>query len=116
MNDQAHSYHPQDDSLNAKVEALRNALLDRENAQLSLKANSNDRLGGAEEIQYALAVSENTLEKAVSGISSNDLKHAHKEGLLTKDELIEAQALARKAEMTNHRDQQSAHDSHSHKL
>lgn len=117
MNEQAHSYHPKKDSLNAKVEALRSALLDRKNAQLSLHDKPNDRLGSIEEIQYALNVSENTLEKAVSGFSNNELEQAHKEGLLASGELIEAQALARKAEMSNHRDQQPDDiDSHSRKL
>ena len=117
MNDQAHSYHPKEDSLNAKVEALRCALHDRKNAQLSLKAKQDDRLGSAEEIQYALSVSENTLKKAVSGFSSNELQQAYKDGLLASGELLEAQASIRKAEMGNHRDQQSEDtDSHSRKL
>lgn len=117
MNDQAHSYHLKEDSLNAKIEALRSALLDRKNAQLSLNAKPNDRLGSAEEIQYALDVSENTLEKAVSAFSNQDLQQAHKDGLLASGELIEAQTLARKVEMNNHREQQSDDtDSHSRKL
>jgi hypothetical protein len=117
MNDQAHSYHPEEDSPNAKVEALRVALIDRKNALLSLKAKPDDRLGSAEEIQYALDVSENTLQKAVNSFSSHDLQQAHKDGLLASGELIEAQAFARKVEMSNHREQQSNHDdSHSRKL
>ncbi|MFQ3247978.1 MAG: hypothetical protein ACI9SP_004637 [Arenicella sp.] len=117
MNDQAHSYHPEEDSLNAKVEALRCALIDRKNAQLSLKAKPDDRLGSAEEIQYALDVSENTLQKAVNSFSSHDLQQAHKDGLLASGDLVEAQAFARNIEMKNHRAQQSNDDdSHSRKL
>jgi len=117
MNDQAHSYHPKKDSLKAKVEALRSALMDRENAQLSLKAEPDDRLGSAEEIQYALDVSENTLEKAVNSLSNHDLQRAHKDGLLANGELLEAQAVARKIEMSKLRTQESNNDdSYSRKL
>lgn len=117
VNDQAHSYHPSDESLNVKVEALRFAMSDYRNARISLENQPNERIGDDEEIQFALTVSENTLSRAVHELSSDEFKQAQERGLLSKDELVDAHSTIRKIEMTAQRQQQTqTQDTHSNKI
>ena len=115
MSSKAHSYHPTDDSLNAKVAALRSALKDQRNADQSLTAKAADRLGTNEEIEYGQNVSKETVERAFSALSAEDIAEVQARGLLSKKELIEIQAQLRTAQIKAKRSQ-SQDDESDHSL
>jgi len=95
MTSSPHSYHPQSDSFEDRLSALREAISQLKAAQAS-QSLDDERLGTHEEKEFALANSLNTLNNAYKALSSEELNQVQSKQLLSQDELTEVITLARK--------------------
>ena len=93
MSSSAHMYNPQDDSLEAKIQAyktMRNELHNIEKSQkLSQTKKWQDRLGTEEELKQAHTVIKNSLRRALDNILDVDLQKAQRQHLITIEEVGE---------------------------
>ena len=91
MSSSAHIYNPQDDSLEAKIQAyktMRNELHNIEKSQkLSQTKEWQDRLGTEEELKQAHTVIKNSLRRALDNIPDVDLQKAQRQHLMTAKEV-----------------------------
>lgn len=97
MSSSAHMYNPQDDSLEAKIQAyktMRNELHNIEKSQkLSQTKEWQDRLGTEEELKQAHTVIKNSLRRALDNILDVDLQKAQRQHLMTIEEVGEFSAV-----------------------
>ncbi|MDC0947959.1 hypothetical protein OAS86_01270 [Gammaproteobacteria bacterium] len=103
----AHTYHPSNSSLAARVRAYKTAIADHRRASASLKLADDpkwrDTLGSKEEIADALVISEKSLGMALSDISEEDWFEARNQGLLAEGDLAEYAQMKRQQKMQSFR-------------
>lgn len=106
MDTKAHSYHPKDNSQEAKFEAFVQVLREYRNAAASMdlanKNEAHERLGTKEEIEYAFRASQNTIEKGLKSLSSAEIEYVQT-NLLSPQEAQELEKLRRQEMMKSSR-------------
>jgi hypothetical protein len=119
MTDTAHIFTPQDDSLEARIDAYKSVYEAWFNAEASLKflddEEWSDTLGDREEVEQAHKISVRSLEMATSAIKKSEISQARKQGLLSDDVAQELTHTKRQQEMKDIRDSQQASDSSEHR-
>ena len=102
-----HIYTPADNSLEARLASLKSVLEALRNVESSLNlANDpewSDQLGSLEEIQNAQVVIKNSLDAAVSDISTAEFQQAKDQKLLSKEEITTITVIQRQQEMKSSR-------------
>ena len=118
MNDSAHIFTPQDDSLRERVHSYWRVLDAFRNAEASLKYADNkqwaDSLGEKEEIQQAYIITQRSLHMANNAIKQSELSQAREQGLMSDKEIKEFTQAKRQQEMQSIRETQNNADSHQH--
>jgi hypothetical protein len=93
MSSSAHIFTPQDDSLEARIQAYKTMRNELSNIEASQKLSQNkewqDRLGTDEELQQAHNIIKNSLSATLNNIHDADLQKAQEQGLMTSDEISE---------------------------
>gem|GEM_PF-6428787 len=88
---EAHFYHPIDDSLEERAKAYQEAFKAWQNIEASFHFHDQqgweDRLGSKEELQSAMNVIQNTLNKAMGSFSIEELSLLADKGLIAQNEL-----------------------------
>ncbi|HIJ25787.1 MAG: hypothetical protein HOI61_08380 [Gammaproteobacteria bacterium] len=117
---QSHIYTPQDQSYEARLEALKAVMAAREQAKSS-REHANDPqwssvLGGIDEIEVAEMMIESSFSMASSDFQQNELKQAQSDGALTEKELGEIMtAVQRQQAQSKRSNSNSDESSSSHK-
>lgn len=118
MTETAHIFHPQNDSIEARVEAYRNVHQAWLNAEASLKFMESDEwcdtLGSREEIEKALNVSSYSLKMAANSFSKKEISEAKNTGLIDDAEALDLIQNKLQDEMRSIREKQSQSTSDSH--
>jgi len=90
MESTAHFYNPKDDTLDERIRAYKEAFLAWQNVEASLRFHDQqgweDRLGSKEDLLIAKEITENSLSKAVSGLSHSEMKLAVDKQLISSQE------------------------------
>jgi hypothetical protein len=102
MNEQAHTFHPQDESFKSRFEELHRTIQNLRIAKESLISN-DERLGDEKEKREAVSIFENSLRVATNAFSSNEISKIKDDQLLAKPELTELIAAERLAKIEAHR-------------
>lgn len=88
---EAHFYHPIDDSLPEKAKAYQEAFKAWQNIEASFhfydQQGWEDRLGDKQELQSAMNITQNTLDKAMNSFSREELLSLSDQKILSYDEL-----------------------------
>lgn len=112
MSTYPHIFTPDNESLEARVKAFKEVLFAYMNARASMQYSNqeeiNQSLGSAEEIEYALNTTSDSLDLAFKSFDESELDRIQKEGLLDKSELLEVVQLQRKNEINNKRQEQDS--------
>ncbi len=118
MNDTAHIFHPQDDSLSERVRAYQSCSEALKNAKTSLDLVDDntwsDRLGSREEVELAVVIAERSAKMAISQLSQSDAEQAVGKGLLNGDELKELVQFRRLQDIQNRRSDQRSQNTSKH--
>lgn len=87
----AHFYHPKDDSLPEKAKAYQEVFKAWQNIEASFnfydQQGWEDRLGNKDELQSAMNITQNTLDKAINSFSREELISLSDQKILSYDEL-----------------------------
>ena len=87
----AHCYHPKDDSLEEKTKANQEAFKAWQNIEASFHFYDQEGwencLGDKDELQSAMNITQNTLDKAISSFSREELMSLSDQKALSIDEL-----------------------------
>ena len=87
----AHFYHPKDDSLEEKTKAYQEAFKAWQNIEASFHFYDQEGwencLGDKDELQSAMNITQNTLDKAISSFSREELMSLSDQKILSIDEL-----------------------------
>lgn len=98
-----HIYTPADNTLAARIAALKSVLAASHNLKSSLdhaeQAEWSQRLGSSEELSDAQGVIAKSLEMALADVSQAELAEAKEQGLLSQGEMVELTAAQRQSEM-----------------
>jgi O-glycosyl hydrolase len=104
MSQTASIFHPTDTSLQARIEAAKNILIQRRKIKQSIQGygeqNENGRLGSMDELKDAQQIIEHSFEKATQSLSLLDLKKAKELGILSLDAAHELSTAKAKFELT----------------
>lgn len=88
---EAHFYHPIDDSLPEKAKAYKEAFKAWQNIEASFhfydQQGWEDRLGNKDELESAMSITQNTLDKAINSFSREELISLSGQKILAYDEL-----------------------------
>jgi len=106
-------YNPQDNSLETKIQALKETKLALSNAEACLK-HTNDKgcnsvIGTKEEILQAHTISKNSYKQAVKSLSRVDLVKAKEQKLLSSNEYSKLTISKDKAKIQNIRDSKKSY-------
>ena len=87
----SHIFNPVDDTLEAKIQALREVIAAYKNLKAS-ESKMNDaqwssRLGSEDEIKSARNVIHGSIQKAKSSISEEEMRKAKESGLISNEEI-----------------------------
>ena len=111
MNDTAHIFTPQNDSLESRIEAFRHVYESWQNAEASMRFADDDQwkdtLGSKEEIQEALNISDRSLHLASGSFSKEEIRQAQKNNLLQTHEVQKIVSTQRQGEMQSAREHSS---------
>ncbi len=106
---------PENDSLEARVQAYKEVLSSYRNAKSSLEHKEDtvllQTIGGLEEIEFAFNIASDSLDLAFSSFDDSEIEAIQNNGLLDKSELIEAMQLKRKNEINQSRQSSSSDQS-----
>ena len=87
---EAHFYHPNDDSLEEKIKAYKEAFKAWQNIEASFRFHDeqewSDRLGSKEDLLKAKEITENSLDRAASGLSNSEIQLAVDRNLVSNQE------------------------------
>ncbi len=90
MEQTAHIFTPQDDSLSERIRAYLRVSLDMSQFnELRKQKVSDDLLGDKEDIAKAYEILKNSLTVAYKSITDSDVTQAHEEGLMNAQEVRE---------------------------
>ncbi len=113
MRPQSHFFIPENDSLEARIQALKNVLQAYSNIEISIAISKNEgwqqRLGTDEELQLAHEVTQRSLSTAAKKISQSDLSTAKELGLLSTRDADQFKVMKAKSDLQSRR---KAHTSH----
>ncbi|MBT4081270.1 MAG: hypothetical protein HOL17_01895, partial [Gammaproteobacteria bacterium] len=112
-----HIYTPQDQSYEARLEALKAVMAAREQAKSS-REHANDPqwssvLGGIDEIEVAEMMIESSFSMASSDFQQKELKQAQSDGALTEKELGEIMTAVRQQQAQSKRSNSNSDESSS---
>ncbi|MGL1959458.1 MAG: hypothetical protein OCD00_19435 [Colwellia sp.] len=90
MKSTAHFYNPKDDSLDERIHAYKKAFLAWKNIEASFRFHDeqewSDRLGSKEDLLKAKEITENSLDRATSGLSNAEIQLAIDKDLVSSQE------------------------------
>jgi len=90
MESTAHFYNPKDDSLDERIHAYKEAFRAWQNVEASFRFHDeqewSDRLGSKEDLLKAKEITENSLDRAVSGLSNSEIQLAIDKDLISSQE------------------------------
>lgn len=90
MESTANFYNPKDDSLEERINAYKEAFRAWQNIEASLRFHDeqawSDRLGSEDDLKRAQEITENSLSKAVSGLSNSEIQLAVDKDLVSSQE------------------------------
>lgn len=90
MESTANFYDPKDDSLEERINAYKHAFKAWQNIEASLRFHDEqawtDRLGSKDDLRIALEITESSLSKAVSGLSSLEIQLSVDKNLVSNQE------------------------------
>jgi len=102
-----HTFTPSDNTLSARVAALKESLKAHRNIQASQEKFNDpqwaNRIGTADELKYANKVAMNTVRQARQSFSEDEFNMAIRDGLIDEKDTKELKALDRQIEMKAHR-------------
>jgi len=107
---EAHTFHPSSKSFEDRLESLRLAVEQLVQARSSLN-NTDERLGDDQEKRDAVAILENSLNKAINSFDTNELSIIKEDKLLSQDGMIELISAERASRIKSKR-QNATDDQH----
>lgn len=96
---EAHTFHPSSKSFEDRLDSLRLAVKQLVQARSSLN-NTDERLGNEQEKRDAVAILENSLNKAINSFNTNELLTVKEDNLLSQEGIAELVSAERTVTVT----------------
>lgn len=113
MKPQSHFFIPESDSLESRIQALKEVLQAHSNIEISMAIAKNEgwqqRLGTEEELQAAKEITERSLAAATRKISQSDFSNAQELGLLSTNDIDQFKVIKAKSDLSARRRIQQTH-------
>lgn len=113
MSTHSHIFTPANNSLQARIEALKDVLKASRNIKLSLELSGNNdwgnRLGSPEELHQAKDITQRSLDMAIKELSLSDLQQAKQQGLISGDDFNNCKILKAKSDLHTKRQSENEH-------
>lgn len=109
MEQNAHIYTPQDDSLQARVEAYQRVMRDFQSFTKNCSKLDANTLGETSDLDQARQIFTNSLKKAQQMVSGEDLQQAKAQGFISDAEILSFVQTHRTAEIEARRSSQQSH-------